>query len=131
MREELFQWIEQTFGEEEFLGVIEYNESTVNRMLRDSRIYRITEIKFVVGLPFKEVEKMVLEKWQNELAHIFQLKKLIDRFDIEVDHSKRLVTPGEVDAKLENKDMKFGSLIEKKSLLLRVNVFKKRPYKGD
>ena len=124
MREKLFKWVKETFGETNFLGFVEYTESTVNRMLKDTRIYRITEIKFVIGLPYEEILNSVLSIWQNELKEILQVTAM-DKFSIEVDHSKRLVTPDEVAAKL----LSTNHLIEKKSLLLRVNIFKKRPYK--
>ena len=59
MREKLFKWVKETFGETNFLGFVEYTESTVNRMLKDTRIYRITEIKFVIGLPLDRLVKVI------------------------------------------------------------------------
>ena len=131
MRKELFEWITKNFGEEDFLGLLNYTEQTVNKIAHDTRLYRITEVKFTLALPFEEVPKEQLEVWQGELMEIFQVTPPGDRFDIEVDHSKRLVTPGDVDAKLSGEDSKLGDLVEKLSLLMRVNLFRKRPYRRE
>jgi hypothetical protein len=122
MREDLFKWIKINIGEVDFMGHLEYTESTIDKLARDNRVYRITEIKLVIGLPFQEVSKARLERWQKELMEILQVSPVLDRFNIEADQSKRMVTPGEI----ENRDRKIGALVEKESLLLRINVFKKR-----
>ncbi|MHA2402668.1 MAG: hypothetical protein ACXADH_06715, partial [Candidatus Kariarchaeaceae archaeon] len=68
MRRDIFQWIENEFGE--FKGVISYNENNIDKYnKKDKKIYAITEINFTIGITNAskiQLNPVTHRRWKQE-----------------------------------------------------------------
>jgi hypothetical protein len=125
MRQDIFQWIENEFGE--FKGVISYNENNIDKYnKKDKKIYAITEINFTVGITNAskiQLNPVTHRRWKEEIEILADLGCEGCRIRFEADASRRSGSPDIVEI---TQGVKPDALVMRKSFTLTVNIFKKR-----
>ena len=125
MRQNIFKWIEDTFGDITPSFLVNYTENVTEKVDTDKDLCRIDEVSFIIKIEDAPKEWLMTtahRKWKDEVYKAMALNNR-DRFAFEAIHSVRNVTPSAADIMRGNNGKK---LMNKHPLATPVNVFNKR-----